>query len=582
MVSGCSGLSSEPEIDHIIPPVPTQTQAIFGKVADIGQGAQVFAANCVQCHGNRGAGDGSLVQSGQVSMTADFTDPKTPQNNSLQNWFTTITNGRLYALMPPWEDALTVEERWAVALYTYTLAYTSDSIDNGSQGYINQCATCHGDIGAGSDTAPPLLGLLGYTDTRLLEKLTTHQTDLKLTPSIPTDDLMDITRYLRLLSTSTRTLPESITPDVFTPNSATTVLGSLGTITGRVRLGTDSATLPNDLIVTLTVYDNQFNLQTTEYPVDNDGTYQFDDVEVRADLAYLVSVNHEGWRFVSDVVVADPKQTDRVIDVTLYESTDDLSVIEMTGRITQVNLTAQGLYVMEIINLRNNADKMLIRELSDETVDVASIEIPIPPNAQLQLSATDASRFRVNQSGTLLFDTYPAIPDMPHIIQFAYVLPFADTLTLTQPIHYQITGAVQLYIEDPLLTLQSEQTHLVGNHQSNGFNYRAYEVTENPDIGQAITYTIMTSASQATQSQAVIPRDLLAIGLVLVGVILTLVGSIILLRGNHAPSDSTVAIEDIIQQIVELDKQYEAGTLDASTYQTQRDAFKAKIADKVK
>ena len=579
IMSACSGLSSEPEIDHIIPPVPTQALANFEQVADINLGAQIFSENCVQCHGSGGAGDGQLVQSGQVSMIADFTDPTTTQNNSLQNWFTTITKGRIYALMPPWEDALSDEERWAVALYTYTLAYSPDSINNGSQAYIKQCASCHGETGTGSDTASSLLGLLNYTDKRLLEKLASHQTELNLTPSLASDDLIDITSYLRLLSSSTRALPDALNKDIFIPPA---ISGTVGTIKGHVLLGTDSAILPDDLQVSLSVYDNQFNVQVTESAVDSEGGYQFDDVEVRPDLAYLVSLNYEGWRFVSDVVVADPKQKDRLIDVTLYESTDDLSLIEMTSRITQVNLTAQGLYVIESINLRNTADRMLIRDLSNETVDFASIEIPIPPDAQLQLSATDAKRFHLNQDGTRLLDTYPVIPDTPHIIQFAYLLPFTDRLTLTQPVNYKISGAVQFYIEDPLLTHQSDQTRLLGNQQANGYNYLVYEVAEIPDIGQTITAEISTSASQSPQAHDIISRGTLAIGLVLLGLVLSLIGIITLLWGNRSASDSITPTQDIIQQIVELDKQFEAGSLDPDTYQSQRDTLKAKIADNLK
>jgi mono/diheme cytochrome c family protein len=575
ILSACSGLSSEPEIDHIIPPIPTQTRETLETVADINQGAQIFAENCVRCHGIRGAGDGQLVQSGQISMTSDFTDPRTSQNNSLQNWFETITNGRIYALMPPWEDALTVEERWAVALYTYTLAYTDNSISNGLQNYITQCASCHGDAGTSTDSVPSLLGLLDYADTTLLEKLALHQTDLDLTPRLASDDLADITQYLRLLSTSTNTLPDSTVIEPI----ATPVSGTLGTINGHVRLGTDDSRLPDDLIVKLHTYDNQLNEQVTEYPVDSVGAYQFNEVVVRSDLAYFVSVTLEGWRFVSDIVVSNPKQPNQVIDVTLYESTDDSSFIEMTSRATHVNLTPQGLYVVETISLRNTADKMLIRNLINETVDAASVAIPIPPQAQLQLSASDASRFRVNQDRTLLLDTYPAIPDVPHIVQFAYIVPFTDRITFTQPVNYKVTGVVQLYIEDPLLVLQSKQVGIIGNRQENGFDYVVHQVIETPNLADSITYQIMTSASSTSQSQDVRSRNLLAMGLVLLGVSFTLIGSIALLSNTRSSSDLLASTQDIMQQIVELDKQFEAGKLESSTYQTQRDALKAKIAD---
>lgn len=578
MLSACSGLSSEPEIDHIIPPVPTQTRVTLDQVTDIDLGATIFAEHCVQCHGIRGAGDGQMVQNGQVSMTADFTDPITTQANSLQNWYETITQGRLYALMPPWEDALSVEERWAVAFYTYTLSYTEDSINNGSQLYETRCATCHHESGTSIDTAPSLLGLLGYTDSSLLNKLTTHQAELNLTPQLTSDDLIDITHYLRLLSTSTQSLPD---PIAVQPDS-TTISGTFGSISGQINIGTSDFTLPDDLTVTLQIYDSQLNVQAREYIVDRDGMYYFEDVVIRDDLAYLISVNHEGWRFASEVVAGDLKQKDRVIDVTLYSSTDDSSVIELTSQTTLINLIPQGLYITETINLRNTSDKMLIRELDNDVIEVASIEIPIPPNAQLLNTVTDTQRFQVNQRGTMLLDTYPAIPNTPHIIQFSYTVPFSDELIFTIPTRYQTRGLQQIYVEYPLLKLQSNEIEYLGNQQIDGLNYSVHQVSVSPDIDHILTYEITKSTIQTVQSHDTIPRNVLAIGLVLIGVLFTLIGSIAILRGNHTPINPTETTQDHIQQIVELDKQFEAGTLDQSTYQNKRDALKAKIADKIK
>ncbi len=583
-MSACSGLSTEPEIDHIIPPVPTQIQVTLEKEADIDLGAMIFAENCVQCHGVRGMGNGQLAQSGLVGTIADFTDPMTPQVNSLQNWYETITQGRLYALMPPWEDALSVEERWAVAFYTYTLSYTEDSINNGFQLYDTHCASCHGAMGKSTDSVSPLLGLLDYTDSSLLEKLVTHQDDLELTAQLTPADLTDITHYLRLLSTSTRSLPEprtiqpSATEDVFSDSTA--ISGTLGRISGQINIGTRDFALPDNLTVTLQIYDSQLNVQETDYLVDHNGRYHFEEVVIRDDLAYLISVNHEGWRFASEVVAGDLKQKDRVIDVTLYGRTDDSSIIELTSQTTQINLIPQGLYITETINLRNTSDKMLIRELDNETVEVASIEIPIPLNAQLQSTATDTNRFRVNQSSTMLLDTYPVIPNMPHIIQFAYIIPFSDTLTFTIPTLYKATSSPQIYVEYPLLKLESNRIEHLGNKQIRGLNYRVHQAIVSPDIGQTITYDIMKSASQTTPSQDTIPRNILAIGLVLLGTVFTLIGIIAIVKGNHATVNPVETTHDIIQQIVELDKQFEAGALEQSVYQNKRDALKSKIADK--
>ena len=41
---------------------------------DIAAGAQIFAQNCVRCHGAGGEGNGELVKSGQVPPPLSFTD----------------------------------------------------------------------------------------------------------------------------------------------------------------------------------------------------------------------------------------------------------------------------------------------------------------------------------------------------------------------------------------------------------------------------------------------------------------------------------------------------------------------------
>jgi hypothetical protein len=52
----------------------------------------------------------------------DFTDPERRAGLTVEDYFEVITNGRIDKLMPPWKDALSEEERWAVAEFAYSLA----------------------------------------------------------------------------------------------------------------------------------------------------------------------------------------------------------------------------------------------------------------------------------------------------------------------------------------------------------------------------------------------------------------------------------------------------------------------------
>ena len=150
---GCTGLAGEPEIVRTIPvpptPLPAMSQNLDTPVS-LMNGATIYAQNCSRCHGVGGAGDGEFVASGQIEMISDFTDPQTTRDQSLQTWYDTITNGRLEQLMPPWENALSAQERWAVALYTYTMPYTEQQITAGEALYAAECSVCHAPDGTGT------------------------------------------------------------------------------------------------------------------------------------------------------------------------------------------------------------------------------------------------------------------------------------------------------------------------------------------------------------------------------------------------------------------------------------------------
>ena len=127
VVVGCAGLSGEPNIvSTIAPQLPevTPTPSTPPERIDVALGEEVFRQNCTSCHGDSGRGDGELTRTGQVSNVPDFTDELTIDSKTVSDYFATITNGNLDALMPPWRDALSEEERWAVAQYTYNLATT--------------------------------------------------------------------------------------------------------------------------------------------------------------------------------------------------------------------------------------------------------------------------------------------------------------------------------------------------------------------------------------------------------------------------------------------------------------------------
>ena len=93
-----------------------------GSAANLGQGQQIYTANCAPCHGATGRGDGPAA-SALSPKPANFT---TPIHAQLPDgyWFWRVSKGGSVppfaaagSAMPPWEGSLSPTQRWLVILY---------------------------------------------------------------------------------------------------------------------------------------------------------------------------------------------------------------------------------------------------------------------------------------------------------------------------------------------------------------------------------------------------------------------------------------------------------------------------------
>ena len=96
----------------------------------VAEGAQLFARNCVFCHGELGQGDGPVLQTMKdvygygtdarpYTITPILTDDFVT-NQSDVAIFGWITNG--VTVMPPFNKLLSVEERWLLVNYIRSLS----------------------------------------------------------------------------------------------------------------------------------------------------------------------------------------------------------------------------------------------------------------------------------------------------------------------------------------------------------------------------------------------------------------------------------------------------------------------------
>lgn len=165
-----------PFLDTPIAPRPAASATTVAK------GKQVFEANCTQCHGVDGKGDGYgapfLVPPPRDFTTGQFKFRTTasgmlPSDTDL---FRTISRGANGTGMPPWQYLLSDEDRWALVDYVKTFyprfaeATTrtaiplpdapgkSRNVDNGRAVFAKmQCDKCHGSDGRGVGPSAPTM-----------------------------------------------------------------------------------------------------------------------------------------------------------------------------------------------------------------------------------------------------------------------------------------------------------------------------------------------------------------------------------------------------------------------------------------
>lgn len=161
-------LLAPPFLETPIAPRPAATSAT------VANGKQLYEANCVQCHGAEGKGDGYGAPF-LVPPPRDFTAGqykfRTTAGGQLptdDDLFRTISRGANGTGMPPWKYLLTDDERWALVEYVKTFdprfasaralkpmplpdaPGKSRDVSHGKAVYLKmQCEKCHGEDGRG-------------------------------------------------------------------------------------------------------------------------------------------------------------------------------------------------------------------------------------------------------------------------------------------------------------------------------------------------------------------------------------------------------------------------------------------------
>lgn len=112
------------------------------------RGRALFEDHCTACHGAAADGHGPAAAA-LTPPPANFADAAFMRAETPFDFFHIITLGRATAAMPAWGDVLSLQDRWDIVSFLWTVAGTPGHAAEGQGVYLSACASCHGAAGDG-------------------------------------------------------------------------------------------------------------------------------------------------------------------------------------------------------------------------------------------------------------------------------------------------------------------------------------------------------------------------------------------------------------------------------------------------
>lgn len=551
-LSACADLAGDVQIVETVSPNTSNTaQELPANPPDIANGARIFQQNCTSCHGATGAGDGALVENGDVPRIGSFLDPVHMRQQSPEFYYDIISNGNLVNLMPPWNGSLSVQERWDVAMYAYTLHYTPEQITRGAE----------------------------LVDNPSSELVLAGDADLLAETGLDGEDAYAALAYQRLQSVQNwgEIAPEATqAPEI-----------SLETVnfTGVVMQGSPNVSLPSDILVQLQYGDFLDVAEVIDATLDTNGQFNFEDVPVLENSTYFAVAFYDGRAFLSDPLTTSDLQADNLVDIVLYETTTAPNIVNLTSMelvldyITVPDL-GTGIVTNQFSVYDNPTDYVF--HLAPEGQDIrVSLLISLPIGAVI-LDAQE-SNFIPVQDQYALIDTRPVYPGR-HTAETSYFLPYVgDAQTVDILVNNHFVGEVSIILAETDLEIISdiftfdEQIN-IGSDEA-PVMAKVYRGTVDLQPGQSVVFDIEGSIGSNTSDDAnIVTQDQLIPILAVVGIVMVVLVGAVMFFLRTSSNNPQQRLDKIVAEISQLEDLHDAGRINHDAFQQKRTALKQELA----
>lgn len=380
------------------------------------------------------------------------------------------------------------------------------------------------------------------------------------------------------------------------------VAGGDGTLDGNLVDGTTGGKpIPNQT-VTLSLSDGSGSHQIASATTDGGGTFHFGGLATDASDIYVASTRYQGVLYSADPLTLDanphPRET-----LLAYQATSDpkrIGIARLAIEIRAPDAPAGTIGVAEFASVVNGDQYTFLGSSTPVNGQPMNLlRFGLPPGAEHLVTRDDfdqGQNIQVDRG----FATTAAVPPGANPFTFAYDYPYSGTRSLFT--YDALYPTAQVVVIAPAnMTITAPNFASLGTVQSSGGSVQAWQANAIP-AGKSVSFELSRLPTPGQMNTLNLPLlYLLAVALALLA--LSAVGY--RLRTNLAPSPSPArggeanasltpsltplsragkgagggrsAPKSLLLALARLDRDREAGKLDADAYRVQRAALKAEL-----
>lgn len=384
----------------------------------------------------------------------------------------------------------------------------------------------------------------------------------------------------------------------FAPRVAGAVSASTGHISGQLLNGSqhDKPIANQSVTLQMTQGNNARDLLTLN--TDAQGRYSFSTLDTSVSIQYAIYAPYQGAHYVTDLIDLS-KDADQQVNLRVYDattSTSNLAVVQATILIDKPNAQSGMLTITEDFVFENLGLTSYVGSLDSSQGKPNALLFSLPAQARFLSLTTGFDGYESVQVDAGFASTAAVLPGTSEF-SFSFQIPYSGTNT---SFTYQtVYPTLSLSAFTPLSILTTSQGLTgQGPASTKSGTYQLFTAkTLGADKSVSLQLDGLPAPSKAAPAQAPVNSGLIWLVVLLIMLIaLTSAGGYLYstrrrratrtkksstsVRKNASTTSSKKAPaskEALLQELLELDKAYEAHKMKKAAYQEQRSRLKARL-----